>query len=502
MNNGLNSSETVAGVTVPTDLFVGGCWRASVAGTRFAVTDPATGQTIASVADADDKDALAALASAAQAQRSWGRTSPRQRAKILGTAFDLLHGRREQIAAVITAEMGKPLGESLSEVSYGAEFFRWFAEQAAHVHGDYGPAPSGDFRIVTTKVPVGPSLLITPWNFPLAMGTRKTGAALAAGCTIVMKPAAQTPLTAAMLVQVLAEAGVPDGVVNFVPTTDAAAQSRTLMADPRLRKVSFTGSTKVGSTLLHQAADHVLRSSMELGGNGPFIVLADADVDAAVEGAMMAKFRNGGQSCVAANRFIVHTDIAERFTTELARRTRSLVVGAGTTEGVSVGPLIDARQRDKVHELVTDATQKGARVLCGGGPLDGGGYFYPPTVLADVPANARLNHEEIFGPVAPITIARDDNDAVAQANDTPYGLAAFLYTRDVTRAIDVSERLEAGMIGINRGLVSEAGAPFGGVKASGLGREGGRLGIEEYLETKYIALALTPPPELTHDAGA
>ncbi len=502
MDNHVSEYETVAGVSVPTGLFINGAWRKSSSGARFTVEDPATGQTIASVADADPSDALDALASAAGAQQAWGHTSPRQRAEILRTAFDLLQARRAEFASVLTAEMGKPLSESLGEVSYGAEFFRWFAEQCAHVHGDYGPAPSGDFRIVTTKLPVGPCLLITPWNFPLAMGTRKIGAALAAGCTLVLKPAAQTPLTAALLVQVLLQAGVPDGVVNLVPTTDAAAQSLTLMADARLRKVSFTGSTAVGSTLLHQAADRVLRSSMELGGNGPFIVLEDADVDEAVEGAMLAKFRNGGQSCVAANRFIVHTAVAERFTNALALRTAELTVGPGSVDGVNIGPLIDARQRDKVHRLVTEASAAGARVLCGGAPVPGDGYFYAPTVLADVPATARLNHEEIFGPVAPVTVARNDEEAVALANDTPFGLAAFLYTRDVTRAIDVSERLEAGMIGINRGLVSEAGAPFGGIKASGLGREGGHVGIEEYLETKYLALSLTPPNKGTDQGGA
>ncbi|WP_427008561.1 NAD-dependent succinate-semialdehyde dehydrogenase [Pseudarthrobacter sp. H2] len=482
----------VAGVPVRTGLFVNGAWRPSTGGNDFEVADPSTGEWIASVADAGIEDAEDALSAATQAQEAWGRTSPRARATILHAAFDLVQDRRQEIAAVITAEMGKPLAEALGEVTYGAEFLRWFAEQAAHLHGDYGQAPSGDFRIVTTKIPVGPSLLITPWNFPLAMGTRKIGAALAAGCTVILKPAAQTPLTSALLVEILAEAGVPAGVVNLLPTADAAGQSRALMSDARLRKVSFTGSTGVGSTLLHQAADHVLRSSMELGGNGPFLVLADADVDAAVDGAMLAKFRNGGQSCVAANRFIVHRSVAEAFTKELASRAAALKVGAGTIDGVGVGPLIDARQRDKVHELVTDAIAMGARAVCGGDLVEGSGYFYTPTVLSDVPAAARINHEEIFGPVAPITVIDSDDEAITLANDTPYGLAAFVYTRDVSRAIYVAERLEAGMIGINRGLVSEAAAPFGGIKASGLGREGGNEGIEEYLETKYIALDLTP----------
>ena len=493
MNNSTNDQATVAGVAVPTGLFVNGSWRPSTSGNRFEVTDPATGMPIADVADASTEDAFEALAAAAHAQGTWGRTSPRARASILLSAFESVRGRRQEIAAVITAEMGKTLADALGEVDYGAEFLRWFAEQVAHVHGDYGHAPSGDFRIVTTKVPVGPSLLITPWNFPLAMGTRKIGAALAAGCTVILKPASQTPLTAALLVQILAEAGVPDGVVNLIPTTKSGVLSRELMNDSRLRKVSFTGSTGVGSTLLHQAADHVLKTSMELGGNGPFLVLADADVDAAVEGAMVAKFRNGGQSCVAANRFIVHRSVAERFTKQLVSRTAALKVGAGTIQGVGVGPLIDAGARDKVHALVTEALEKGARAACGGSFIEGDGYFYAPTVLVNVPAEARVNHEEIFGPVAPITVVDDDDEAIKQANDTPFGLAAFVYTRDISRAFNVAERLEAGMIGINRGLVSEAAAPFGGIKASGLGREGGHLGIEEYLETKFFSLDLGPP---------
>lgn len=482
--------DLVSDVAVPHGLFIDGDWRASSTGARFDVENPATGRSIASVADASSEDALDALASASGAQEEWARTSPRHRAEILRRAFTLIQERRNEFAAVITAEMGKPLAESLGEVDYGSEFFRWFSEQATQVHGDFGSNPAGGFRVITTKVPVGPSLLITPWNFPLAMGTRKIGAALAAGCTVILKPAAQTPLTAALLVEVLVEAGVPRGVVNFIPTMDAAAQSRTLMADARLRKVSFTGSTAVGSILLHQAADNVLRTSMELGGNGPFVVLEDADIEAAVNGAMLAKFRNGGQSCVAANRFIVHTSVAERFTEGLAVRTRELVMGDGTGGDVTVGPLIDQRQRARVNELVEDAISAGARVVCGARIPEVDGYFYEPTVLADVPATARITREEIFGPVATVTVARDDEEAIALANDTPFGLAAFLYTKDVKRTFRVAERLEAGMIGINRGLVSEAGAPFGGIKASGLGREGGQLGIEEYLETKYFALDL------------
>ncbi|MFF2963782.1 NAD-dependent succinate-semialdehyde dehydrogenase [Streptomyces sp. NPDC057963] len=481
----------VIGVHVPTDLFIGGVWRASSSAETFDVVDPRTEQRVASVADAEVADAMLALDAADAAQAAWAATTPRHRASILQRAFDVINARADDVASVITAETGKPLPEARGEVTYGAEFLRWYAEQAAHPRGEYGSAPSGDVRIVTTRVPVGPSLLITPWNFPLAMGTRKVGAALAAGCTIILKPAEQTPLTAALLVDVLREAGVPDGVVNFVPTSNAAAQSAALMNDQRLRKVSFTGSTPVGTTLLRQAADNVMRSSMELGGNGPFLVLADADIDAAVDGAMLAKFRNGGQSCVAANRFIVHRSIADRFTAALAERTASLrtIVESGEPD---VGPLIDARQRARVQELVADAVDRGARALCGGTAPSAPGYFYAPTVLADVPADARILHEEIFGPVAPITVVDSNDQAIALANDTPYGLAAFLFTRDVTRAFALAERLEAGMVGINRGLVSEVAAPFGGIKASGIGREGGSSGIEEYLETKYYSLDMSP----------
>lgn len=482
----------VAGVAVPTGLFVAGEWRPSRSGTRFGVHDPATGAVIAEVADATTDDALEALDAASAAQEAWGRTSPRSRAEILRRAFDLIQADREAIAAVTTAEMGRPLDQSLGEVDYGAEFFRWFAEQAAHLHGDFGPAPSGGFDILTTKVPVGPSLLITPWNFPLAMGTRKIGAALAAGCTTIIKPAAQTPLTMALLTRLLAEAGVPSGVVNLVPTSAAAAQSETLMGDPRLRKVSFTGSTGVGVRLLQQAATNVMRSSMELGGNGPFLVLEDADVDAAVEGAMVAKFRNGGQSCVAANRFIVHEAVARPFLDRLVERTRSLRVAPGTTPGADIGPIIDRRQLDRVHRLVEDAVERGATVLTGGHPLPGDGFFYAPTVLTDVPETAAIATEEIFGPVAVVLTVDSDEEAIRLANDTPFGLAAFVYTDDVTRAFDAASRIEAGMVGVNRGLVSEPAAPFGGVKASGLGREGGRSGVDEYLETKYVALGRLP----------
>lgn len=486
------SDTLIAGVAVPTDLFIDGEWRAARAEARFEVHDPATGAVIADVADADISDATDALDAAAAAQAAWGATSPRVRAEILRATFDLIHDNREAIAAITTAEMGRPLDQSLAEVDYGAEFFRWFAEQAPHLQGSFAEAPNGQFDIVTTKVPVGPSLLITPWNFPLAMGTRKIGAALAAGCTTLIKPAAQTPLTMAFLVKLLAEAGLPAGVVNLIPTSKAAAQSEALMTDERLRKVSFTGSTGVGVRLLQQAAPNVMRSSMELGGNGPFLVLEDADVDAAVDGAMVAKFRNGGQSCVAANRFIVHAAVAETFLEKLVERTRALRVAPGTEPGSDVGPIIDGRQRDRVQRLVDDAVAAGATVLAGGHALPGDGYFYAPTVLTDVPTMALIATEEIFGPVAVVITVDSDDEAIRIANDTPYGLAAFVYTNDVSRAFDAASRIEAGMVGVNRGLVSEPAAPFGGMKASGLGREGGHTGIEEYLETKYIALGRIP----------
>ena len=483
-----NADTTVEGLTVPTTLFIDGTWRESSDRGHFEVLDPATGTAIATVANATPADALDALTSAHRAQLEWADFSPRQRAEILRNAYARIQDRRDDFATIMTAEMGRPYQESLAEVDYGAEFFRWFSEQSVNVHGDFGAAPGGAFDILTSKVPVGPSLLITPWNFPLAMGTRKIGAALAAGCTVLLKPAAQTPLTAALLIEVLVDAGVPAGVVNFIPTSDAATQSEILMADPRLRKISFTGSTGVGVQLLHQAAGNVMRSSMELGGNGPFIVLDDADVAAAVDGAMLAKFRNGGQSCVAANRFIVHRAVAADFTERLLKRTEALTVGNGRTPGVQVGPLIDERQRTRVRDLVRDAISAGARMLTGGQEVPGAGYYYQPTVLVDVPPTAKISTEEIFGPVAVVTTIDSEDEAIAMANDTPYGLAAFIYTNDVTRAFALAKRIDAGMVGINRGLVSEPGAPFGGMKASGLGREGGQTGIEEYLDTKYYAL--------------
>ena len=484
----MSAVAKVSDITVPTGLFIGGEWRPAPDGATFDVMDPATGEPLCSVANGTAGDAAAALDAAVAAQRSWAATSPRARAEMLQAAFAAVTARERDFATLIVREMGKPYREAAAEVAYGAEFLRWFAEQAAHVRGDYSPSPDGSYRIVTTKQPVGPCLLITPWNFPIAMATRKIGAAMAAGCTMVMKPAQQTPLTMNLFAEVLAEAGVPAGVLNVVTTRDASGLSKQLMGDPRLRKVSFTGSTAVGSTLLRQAADNVLRSSMELGGNGPFLVFDDADLDAAIDGAMVAKLRNGGQSCVAANRFLVQRPVLDEFTQRLTARFAKLGVGDGMDSGTDVGPLIDGKQRDNVAELVDDAVAKGARVVLGGKPLDRPGFFYPPTILSGVPRSARAFSEEIFGPVACIYPFGDDDEGIAEANDTPYGLVSYLYSRDGARALRAAEALEAGMVGINRGLVSNPAAPFGGIKASGLGREGGDLGIDEFLEVKQIAV--------------
>ena len=471
-----------------TGVCIGGEWRAASTGATFAVTDPATEKTLAEVADAGTDDAMAALDVAAETQASWAAVGPRERGEILRRAFDLLNRRADEIALLITAEMGKPLAEARGEVTYGAEFFRWFAEEAVRSHGEYRVAPDGGSRFLTMKQPVGPCLLITPWNFPLAMGTRKIGAALAAGCTCILKPAQQTPLTSLLLADVMTEAGLPSGVLSVLPGTDPGAISEPLMADRRIRKVSFTGSTQVGRILLRQAADNILRSSMELGGNAPFLVFADADIDAAVEGAMVAKMRNGGESCVAANRFFVQREVAEDFTRKLAERMSAMKVGPGTEEGVTVGPLIDGKQQGKVVELVDDAVQRGASVVTGGGTADGTGFFYTPTVLRGVSTGARMQHEEVFGPVAPVYEFTTEDEALAAANDTEYGLVGYVYTRDLKRGMRVSEALETGMVGLNRGLVSNPAAPFGGVKQSGLGREGGFEGIGEYQITKYVGL--------------
>jgi len=474
---------------VPTGLLIGGQWRESHSGARFSVTDPATGSALTTVADAGAADAADALDAAVTAQRDWAATAPRTRGEILRRAFDAVHSRADDFALLMTLEMGKSLSESAGEVRYGAEFLRWFSEEATRIDGRYATAPDGDSRLLITKRPVGPCLLITPWNFPLAMVTRKVAPAIAAGCTMIVKPADLTPLTALLLAQVLTDAGLPPGVLNVVTTSAAAATTAPLLSDPRLRKLSFTGSTEVGRTLLKQASDTVLRTSMELGGNAPFLVFDDADLDAAVDGALAAKLRNAGEACTAANRFIVHESVADAFAAALAERFAAKTVGRGTTDGVEIGPLINERSREKVQSLVDDAVQRGASVLTGGAPVAGDGYFYQPTVLTGIPASARLLTEEIFGPVAPITVFRTEDEAIEAANATPFGLAAYAYTRDLGRTIRLTERLETGMLGINTGIVSNPAAPFGGVKQSGLGREGGVEGIEEYLETTYVGIA-------------
>lgn len=482
--------HTSSALPVDTRLFLGGRRQDGSTGQTIVVENPATGAALTEVADATPEDALAALDAASAVQESWAVTPPRERGEILRRAYALLTEREDDLARIITLEMGKTLDESRAEVAYGADYLRWFSEEAVRISGEWKINAAGNARVLTMRQPVGPCLLITPWNVPLAMPARKIGPAIAAGCTMILKPAAQTPLTALYLAEVLAEAGLPDGVLSVLPTSDAGGLTDALFADDRIRKVSFTGSTGVGRLLLEKSAAHVLRTSMELGGNAPFIVCADADVDAAVDGAMLAKIRNNGEACVAANRFLVHVDVADEFSAKFADRMRALRTGDGTEPGVQVGPLIDAAQRDKVAGLVADAIARGGRVVTGGSSPEGAGYFFRPTVITDVPATARINTEEIFGPVAPIRVFHDDDEAIRVANDTEFGLVAYLYTRDISRAVRLSERLQTGMVGLNRGLVSDPAAPFGGIKHSGMGREGGSTGIDEYLETKYVALAV------------
>ncbi len=486
------SSISEAGVVAAVDkeLFIGGKWVPAAGGKTFPVLDPSTGEALCEVADASPADGAAALDAAVAAQADWATVAPRERGEILRRAYGLLVERADELALLMTLEMGKPLAESKGEITYAAEFFRWFAEEAVRIDGGYAVAPNGAGRFLVTKQPVGPSLLITPWNFPMAMGTRKIGPAVAAGCTMVIKPAAQTPLSMLALAAILAEAGLPEGVLNVLTTSNSGGVMEPLIRDGRARKLSFTGSTAVGRKLLEQCADKVLRTSMELGGNAPFLVFDDADLDAAVEGAMTAKMRNIGEACTAANRFYVQRGIVDEFSRRLTERMEALPMGRGTEEGVVVGPLIDKAAVEKVSSLVSDAAGRGARVLTGGSTVDGPGNFYQATVLTDVPRDARLASEEIFGPVAPITPFDTEDEAVTAANDTEFGLVSYLYTSDLKRALRVSERLEAGMIGLNQGLVSNPAAPFGGIKQSGLGREGGTVGIEEFLDVKYVAVAL------------
>ncbi len=474
---------------VPKQLYVAGEWRDGEKGT-LSVEDPSTGEALTEVADASEADAKAALDAAVAAGPEWAQHPPRERGEILRRAFEAIIARADELALLMTLEMGKPLKESKAEITYGAEFLRWFSEEAVRIEGRYGTAPNGQGRLLTMKQPVGPCLLITPWNFPLAMGTRKIGPAIAAGCTMVVKPAQQTPLSMLMLVKTLEDAGLPKGVLNLITASSSSATMGPLIADDRLRKLSFTGSTEVGRTLMEQASKNLLRLSMELGGNAPFIVFDDADVDDAVSGAMIAKMRNIGEACTAANRFHVAAPVADEFAAKLAERMGAMKVGRGTEEDVEVGPLIDDSQRSKVAELVEDAVGKGARAVVGGHARDGAGYFYDPTVLADVPEDANLLKEEIFGPVAPVRGFTDEDEAIAAANDTEFGLVAYVYTSNVKRALRVAERLQTGMVGLNQGIVSNPAAPFGGIKQSGFGREGGAEGIEEYLETKYVAVNL------------
>jgi succinate-semialdehyde dehydrogenase/glutarate-semialdehyde dehydrogenase len=470
-------------------LRIGDTWRGAASGATFTVEDPATGKVIAEVADAGVADGLAALDAASKAKADWAATPPRKRSELLTATHRALIERSEEVARLITLEMGKPLAEARSEVAYGAEFFRWFAEEAVRVEGRYSTAPGGGYRVLTVPKPVGPCVFVTPWNFPLAMGARKIAPALAAGCTTITKPAALTPLTMLLLARIMEEAGVPPGVVNVVTTKRAGEVVSALLSDGRTRKLSFTGSTEVGRRLLRQAAGNVLRTSMELGGNAALIVCADADLDVAVDGAMVAKMRNIGESCIAANRIYVEEPLREEFTARFAERMAALSVGHGLDD-VDVGALIDEPSVAKVDELVADAVDRGARILVGGRRPDGPGYFYPPTVLVDVPEDARMLTEEIFGPVAPIVSFTSDDEVMAKANATEYGLAGYVFTRDLQRAFRFAEGLETGMLGVNRGLISDPSAPFGGVKQSGTGKEGSHEGILEYLDLTYAAIDL------------
>ncbi|MDZ5661109.1 NAD-dependent succinate-semialdehyde dehydrogenase [Nocardioides sp. S-58] len=474
---------------LPLDLWVGGVERAASDGGRFDVLDPATGKVVASVANGTVDDAMACVEAADAAAASWAATAPRERAEILRRAFELMTERADEIAHLISLENGKALPDARGETAYAAEFFRWYAEEAVRASGTVMTAPSGANRILVLQQPVGIAVLVTPWNFPAAMATRKIGPALAAGCTVILKPASDTPLTALLMAKVLADAGVPEGVVSVLPARRSGAVVSAMVHDPRVRKLSFTGSTEVGRVLLKEAADQVVNCSMELGGNAPFLVFEDADLDAAIDGAMIAKMRNAGEACTAANRFYVHADVAEEFSSRLAERMRALTVGPGTADDTQVGPLVNEESAAKVDELVRGAVSAGARVVLGGERPDREGFYYSPTVLLDVPRGADILGEEIFGPVAPVLTFTDEDDAIAMANDTEYGLVSYVYTRDLARGLRVSERLDAGMVGLNRGLVSDPAAPFGGTKQSGIGREGGHEGMLDYMESKYVAVS-------------
>ncbi len=484
----LSDRERALLATIPSELLIGGEWRPATGGGTIAVEDPATGLEIGRIADGTPDDARAAMDAAHEGMQAMAALSPRERSEILQRTSQLLTERTEDLALLMTLELGKPLEESRGEVAYGASFFWWFAGEAVRLGGEYKQSADGKGRTLVQRQPVGPCLFITPWNFPLAMGARKLAPAIAAGCTSIVKPAKLTPLTMLLLAQILEEAGLPAGGVNVITANSARDVTEPLIGDRRLRKLSFTGSTEVGQKLVEQAAPNLLRVSMELGGNAPLVIFDDADLDVAVEGAYMAKMRNGGEACTAANRILVQRGIAEAFTERYVERMKAVKVGRGTEEGVGLGAMVDQDQLDKIAELVDDAVDKGATVACGGERLEGPGHFYAATVLTDVPDDARLLTEEIFGPVAPIRVFDDEDQAVAEANATEYGLIAYLFTNDLSRGHRVASRLETGMVGLNRGVISSADAPFGGVKHSGYGREGGAEGIEEYVETKYISM--------------
>lgn len=487
----LNEKDLLA--KVPTGLYIAGKWVQGHGGAPIAVEDPATGKTLVEIANANAEDGLAALTSAYETQATWAKVAPRERAEILRRTFELVRERTEEFATLISLEMGKPIAEARGEVAYGNEFLRWFSEEAVRISGRYGSSPEGTGRMLITHRPVGVAFAITPWNFPLAMATRKIGPAIAAGCTMVIKPAELTPLTTLLFVKTLEEAGLPAGVINVITTSNSAETSAPIIADPRLRKITFTGSTQVGRKLLEQSAQQVLRTSMELGGNAPFLVFEDADLDAAVNGAMLAKMRNIGQACTAANRFIVHRSVAEEFAERLAGKLSALKLGRGVDPETTCGPVINEKARQNIQRLVDDTVKEGGSIVTGGESADGDGYFFKPTVIQNVKPGSRILYEEIFGPVAPITSFETEDEAVTLANDTEYGLVSYAFTQDLKRGLRLVESLDTGMTGLNTGLVSNAAAPFGGVKQSGLGREGGAEGIAEYLETKYV---MTPDPSL------
>jgi len=487
----LTESELLA--KVPTKLYIAGKWVAGNGKNSISVEDPATGKTLLQIANANAADGLAALTAADEASAAWAKVSPRERSDILRRAFELVKARSEEFAMLISLEMGKPIAEARGEVTYGNEFLRWFSEEAVRISGRYGSSPEGTGRMLVTHRPVGPAFAITPWNFPLAMATRKIGPALAAGCTIVIKPAELTPLTTLLLTSVFEEAGLPAGVLNVITTSTSSETSAPIIADSRLRKITFTGSTSVGVRLIEQSAKQVLRTSMELGGNAPFLVFEDADLDAAVDGAMLAKLRNIGQACTAANRFIVHDSLADEFANRMAKRMEEMPLGRGVNPDTKIGPVINEKARENLKRLVDTTVSEGGLIVTGGEYVSGDGYFFAPTVLTNVKPGSTILNEEIFGPVAPIVRFKDEDEAIRLANDTVYGLVSYAYTQDLKRGLRLIERLDTGMTGLNTGLVSNAAAPFGGVKQSGLGREGGSEGIHEYLETKYVMI---PDPSL------